>query len=169
LTEQEHPPVVPAGLPSSLLERRPDVRQAEDELVSANAHIGVARAAYFPQISLTARDGFQSSALTSLFTGPAVLWNFGGNLHSRSSPGCRLRSNVRLSEARQQEFLLGYEQTIQGAFRDVSDSLVAYLGCARRRISVNPELHDTKTRSDRLNLDSEAKILRWMLQLLSIS
>jgi multidrug efflux system outer membrane protein len=126
LTEQEHPPVVPAGLPSSLLERRPDVRQAEEQLISANAQIGVARAAYFPQISLTATAGYQSSALTSLFTGPAGLWNFGGTLAQPIFTAGKLRSNVRLTEARQQEFLLGYEQTIQGAFRDVSDSLVAY-------------------------------------------
>jgi multidrug efflux system outer membrane protein len=126
LAEQEHPPVVPAGLPSSLLERRPDVRQAEEQLISANAQIGVARAAYFPQISLTAMAGYQSSALTSLFTGPAGLWNFGGTLAQPIFTAGKLRSNVRLTEARQQEFLLGYEQTIQGAFRDVSDSLVAY-------------------------------------------
>src|ERR1700730_1278531 len=126
LTEQEHPPVVPAGLPSSLLERRPDVRQAEEQLISANAQIGVARAAYFPQISLTAVAGYQSSALTSLFTGPAGLWNFGGTLAQPIFTAGKLRSNVRLTEARQQEFLLSYEQTIQGAFRDVSDSLVAY-------------------------------------------
>jgi outer membrane protein, multidrug efflux system len=126
LTEQEHPPVVPAGLPSSLLERRPDIRQTEEQLISANAQIGVARAAYFPQISLTATAGYQSSALTSLFTGPAGLWNFGGTLAQPIFTAGKLRSNVRLTEARQQEFLLGYEQTIQGAFRDVSDSLVAY-------------------------------------------
>jgi multidrug efflux system outer membrane protein len=126
LTEQEHPPVVPAGLPSALLERRPDVRQAEEELISANAQIGVARAAYFPQISLTATAGFQSSALTSLFTGPAGLWSFGGALTQPIFTAGKLRSNVRLTEARQQEFLLGYEQTIQEAFREVSDSLVAY-------------------------------------------
>src|SRR6202047_3368756 len=126
LSEQEHPPVVPAGLPSSLLERRPDVRQAEEQLISANAQIGVARAAYFPQISLTATAGYQSSALTSLFTGPAGLWNFGGTLTQPIFTAGKLRSNVRLTEARQQEFLLGYEQTIHVAFRDVSDSLIAY-------------------------------------------
>ncbi len=126
LTEQEHPSVVPAGLPSSLLERRPDIRQAEEELVSANAEIGVARAAYFPDISLTATAGFQSSALTSLFSGTAGLWNFGGALTQPIFTAGKLRSNVRLSEARQQEFTLRYQQTIQGAFREVSDSLVAY-------------------------------------------
>src|SRR5437762_3296106 len=126
LTEQEHPPAVPAGLPSSLLERRPDIRQAEDQLISANAQIGVARAACFPQISLTATAGFQSSALTGLISGPAGLWNFGGEITQPIFTAGKLRSNVRLTQARQQEFLLRYEQTIQGAFRDVSDSLVAY-------------------------------------------
>jgi multidrug efflux system outer membrane protein len=126
LTEQEHPPTVPAGLPSSLLVRRPDIRQAEEQLISANAQIGIARAAYFPQISLTATAGYQSSALTSLFTGPAGLWSFGGALTQPIFTAGKLRSNVRLTQARQQEFLLRYEQTIQGAFREVSDSLVAY-------------------------------------------
>jgi multidrug efflux system outer membrane protein len=126
LTEQEHPPTVPAGLPSSLLERRPDIREAEEQLISANAQIGVARAAYFPQISLTASAGYQSSALTSLFTGPAGLWNFGGTLVQPIFTGGRLRSNVRLTEAQQQQFLFRYQQTIQGAFREVSDALVAY-------------------------------------------
>jgi multidrug efflux system outer membrane protein len=117
---------VPAGLPSSLLERRPDIRQAEEQLISANAQIGIARAAYFPQISLTATAGYQSSALTSLFSGPAGLWNFGGALTQPIFTAGKLRSNVRLTQAQQQEFLLRYEQTIQNAFREVSDSLVAY-------------------------------------------
>jgi multidrug efflux system outer membrane protein len=126
LTEQEHPPTVPAGIPSSLLERRPDIRQSEEQLISANAQIGIARAAYFPQISLTATAGYQSSALTGLFSGPAGLWNFGGGLTQPIFTAGKLRSNVRLTQARQQEFLLRYGQTIQGAFREVSDSLVAY-------------------------------------------
>ena len=126
LTEQYHPPTVPAGLPSSLLERRPDIRQAEQELIAFNAQIGVARAAYFPQISLTASSGFQSSALTNLFTGPAGFWTFGSTLAQPIFTAGRLRSNVRFAEARQQESLLFYQQTIQGAFRDVSDSLIAY-------------------------------------------
>lgn len=126
LTEQEHPPSVPAGLPSSLLERRADVRQVEAQLVSANALIGVARAAYFPDITLTGTAGYQSSALTSLFTGPAGLWSFGAGLTQPIFTGGRLRSNVRLSETQEQEAVLFYRQTIQGAFRDVSDALIAY-------------------------------------------
>ena len=126
LTEQPHAPEVPAGLPSNLLERRPDIRQAEAQLIAANAQIGVAKAAYFPQISLTASGGFQSSALTNLFTGPAGLWSFGGSLAQPIFAGGRIRSGVRFSEARQQEAALVYQQAIQQAFRGVSDALVEY-------------------------------------------
>jgi len=126
LTEQRQPPEVPPGLPSSLLERRPDIQQAEAQLVAANAEIGVARAAYFPQISLNGAGGFQSSALTSLFTGPAGAWSFGASLTQPIFTGGRLRSQVSLAEARQQTAVLSYQQSIQGAFRDVSDGLVAY-------------------------------------------
>jgi outer membrane protein, multidrug efflux system len=119
-------PTVPAGLPSAVLERRPDIQSAEQQLVAANARIGVAKAAYFPQITLTAVGGYQSSALTDLFTGPAGLWNFGGQLAQPIFTGGRIRSGVRLSEAQQQEALLIYQQSIQQAFREVSDSLVAY-------------------------------------------
>ena len=126
LTEQPHAPEVPAGLPSSLLERRPDIRAVEAELVAANAQIGVARAAYFPQISLTAQSGFISSALTSLFTGPAGFWNFGGSVAQPIFAGGRIKSGVRLSQARKEEMVLTYQRTIQQAFRGVSDSLVEY-------------------------------------------
>ena len=126
LTDQPHSPRVPTGLPSSLLERRPDIRQAEQQLIAANAQIGVARSLYFPQIALTANSGYQSSALTSLFTGPAGFWTFGSTLAQPLFTGGKLRSNVRLAEAQQQETVLFYQETIQGAFRDVSDALVAY-------------------------------------------
>jgi outer membrane protein, multidrug efflux system len=126
LTEQRQPPEVPAGLPSALLERRPDIREAEDQLIAANAEIGVARAAYFPQISLSGTGGFQSSALSNLFTGPAGAWTFGASLTQPIFTGGRLRSGVRLAEARQKTAVLVYQQSIQGAFRSVSDSLVAY-------------------------------------------
>lgn len=126
LTDQPHLPEVPAGLPSSLLERRPDIREAEQQLVAANAEIGVAKAAYYPDISLTGTAGFQSSALARLFTGPAGLWSLGPSLAQPVFTAGRLSSNVRLAEAQQQESLLFYQQTIQGAFRDVSDGLIAY-------------------------------------------
>lgn len=126
LTEQPHAPEVPVGLPSSLLERRPDILQAEQNLVAANAQIGVARAAYFPQITLTGSGGYQSTALTNLFTGPAGLWSLFAGVSQPIFEGGRLKSNVRFTEAQQQQFLLTYEQTVQGAFRDVSNALVAY-------------------------------------------
>ena len=126
LTDQPHAPEVPAGLPSSLLERRPDIRQAEQQMIAANAQIGVARAAYFPQISLTAALGFQSSSLTNLFSGPSGLWSFSGSITQPIFTAGKLRSGVRLAEAQQQETVLAYQQTIQGAFRGVSDALVGY-------------------------------------------
>jgi len=126
LTEQPHFPEVPAGLPSALLERRADVRESEANLIAANAQIGVARAAYFPQISLTGSAGYESPALTSLFTGPAGLWNVTAGITQPIFEGGRLKSNVRLAEAQHQQLLLTYQQTIQGAFRDVSNGLIAY-------------------------------------------
>jgi len=126
LTEQPHLPEVPSGIPSSLLERRPDIRAAEAQLMEANALIGVAKAAYFPDIALTATSGFQSSSLTSLFTGPAGMWNFGGTVSQPVFAGGRITSNVHLTEQRKEEMVLTYQQTIQQAFRGVSDSLVAY-------------------------------------------
>jgi len=126
LTDQPQPPEVPPGLPSALLERRPDVREAEAQLIAANAQIGVARAAYFPEISLSGSGGFQSSALTNLFSGPAGAWSIGASLTQPIFTAGRLHSEVRLAEARQQTAVLLYQQSIQGAFRNVSDALVAY-------------------------------------------
>ena len=126
LTHQPHAPEVPAGLPSSLLERRPDIRQAEENLIAANARIGVAKAAYFPQITLTATGGVQTFAIENLFTGPAGMWSIAGALLQPIFEGGRIRSGVKLSKAQQEEALLTYKQTIQGAFRDVSDALIGY-------------------------------------------
>ena len=126
LTEQPHAPEVPVGLPSALLERRPDIREAEQNLVAANAQIGVARSAYFPQISLTANAGYESASLTNLFTGPAGVWALAGTLTQPIFEGGRLKSGVRLAEAQHEQLLLTYQQAIQGAFRDVSNALVAY-------------------------------------------
>jgi outer membrane protein, multidrug efflux system len=126
LTDQPLLPDVPAGMPSRLLERRPDIRAVEAQLVAANARIGVAKAAYFPDITLTALGGFRSAALSSLFTGGAGFWSFGGSLVQPIFTGGRIRSGVRLSEARKEELVLTYQQTIQQAFRGVSDALVGY-------------------------------------------
>jgi len=126
LLETQFPPIVPAGLPSSLLERRPDIQSAEQKMVAANAQIGVAKAAYFPDISLTAIAATQSTALTNLFTGPAGAWAFGGQLTQPIFTAGKIRSNVKLTEAQEQEAVLSYQKSIQQAFREVSDSLVGY-------------------------------------------
>lgn len=126
LTEEPHSPEVPVGIPSALLERRPDIREAEANLVAANAQIGVARAAYFPQIALTANAGYESSALVNLFSGPAGVWTLAGSLTQPIFEGGRLKSGVRLAEAQRDQLVLTYQQTIQGAFRDVSDALIGY-------------------------------------------
>lgn len=124
LIEQPLLETVPAGLPSSLLERRPDIRQVEQRLIAANAQIGVAKAAYFPQVSLTGTAGFQAYSLTGLFD--SRVFNVGTSVTQPIFDMGRIRSTVRLTEAQKQEMLLTYSQTIQQAFRDVSDALVAY-------------------------------------------
>jgi multidrug efflux system outer membrane protein len=124
LTEQPHAPEVPEGLPSTLLDRRPDIRQAEQEIVSANAQIGVAKASYFPQISLTGSGGVASTVLSSLFT--AGTWAVGAGAVQPIFNAGRNRSRVALAQARRQEAEIAYRQTIQFAFREVSDAIVGY-------------------------------------------
>jgi multidrug efflux system outer membrane protein len=124
LTDQPHPPAVPAGLPSALLARRPDVQQAEQALVSANAGIGVARAAYFPSIALTGSGGLQSTALRALFTGGAGVWTAAIGVAQPIVTAGRTRSRVALAEARTQEAAAIYARTVKQAFREVSDALV---------------------------------------------
>lgn len=126
LVENAIAPTVPAGLPSELLERRPDIQAAEQFLVAANARIGVAKSAYFPSIALTGVGGYQSSALTSLSSASSGFWSAGAQVVQTIFAGGRIRSGVKLSEAQQQEAALVYQQTIQQAFREVSDSLIAY-------------------------------------------
>lgn len=128
------PPQIPAGLPSELLERRPDIGEAEQQLIAANAEIGVAKAQYFPQITLTGFLGGQSRALENLFTGPARLWN--GATPAFDLPvfnAGRVRSNVRLVEAQRREALANYQKTIETAFREVSDALISYRKTSEQR------------------------------------
>jgi len=126
LTAQDLPPEVPAGLPSALLERRPDIRAAEQNLIAANAEIGVARAAYFPQLTLSGFLGGQSTQLTSLLTGPTSAWSLAPQLAQPIFTAGRLKSNVRLTEAEREQALIQYEKTIQTAFSEVSNSLIAH-------------------------------------------
>ncbi len=128
------PDKVPPGLPSELLARRPDIRQAEQTLIAANARIGAARAEYFPQISLTGFLGGQSRPLLDLFTGPARQWSIAPAATLPIFNANRIRSNVRYTEAVQREMLATYEKTIQTAFREVSDSLVGYSKTSEQKL-----------------------------------
>jgi multidrug efflux system outer membrane protein len=125
LTEQPVPQNVPAGLPSELLERRPDVRQAEEIMVAANAQIGVAKAAFFPNLSLTGLGGLESNVLHQFITAPAETWYAAFNVSQPVFQGGALRSGLRLARANWQETVLSYEQTVQNALEQVSNSLIA--------------------------------------------
>lgn len=128
------PPTVPAGLPSALLERRPDIRQAEQQLVAANAQIGAAKADYFPRITLTGFFGVQSRALSQLLTGPA---GFASATLGAAAPLLnleRVRGNVQLVESLHREALVNYERAVFSAFREVSDALAEYAKTREQRL-----------------------------------
>jgi len=127
------PPSVPAGLPSALLERRPDILQAEQEVVAANARIGAVKADYFPRISLTGFFGGQSRALTDLLSGPARLATAGLGAAGPIFDAGRTRSNVKLAESIQREAVINYQRVIYSAFRDVADSLTDYTKTSQQR------------------------------------
>src|SRR6202021_3591493 len=126
LTAQPRAASIPPGLPSAPTERRPDIQQAEAQLIAANAQIGVAKAAFYPDIALTGNSGFQTLALAKLFTGPSSFWTVGPTLTVPIFTAGKIGANVKLTEAQQQQALLTYRQTVQQAFRDVSDSLIGY-------------------------------------------
>jgi multidrug efflux system outer membrane protein len=119
------PPTPPAGLPSSLLERRPDVRAAEENLVAANADVGVARANLYPSISLTMSGGLLSTAVSDLFTSPAHQWSLGGSLLQPLLDPQRSLYQVELANAQKREAILEYQKSVQTAFQEVSDALIA--------------------------------------------
>jgi multidrug efflux system outer membrane protein len=140
LVEQPLPPEVPAGLVSSLLERRPDIRQVEQNLVAANAEIGVAKAQFFPQISLTGSGGGafgRSSAFSSLLTTQSGFWSYGAQISQPLFTGGALKGNLRVAESQHQQLLLAYQQVIQRAFGEVSDALIGY-----------QKLHDVRLRQE---------------------
>src|SRR5271155_403225 len=138
LVEQTLPPAVPAGVPSSIIERRPDIREAEQILIAANADIGVAKAQFFPQISLTGGGGGsfgRSSAFSSLMTTPLGIWSYGAQVSQPIFTGGALKGNLHLAESQHQQALIGYREAIQHAFGEVSDALVGY-----------QKLHQVRTR-----------------------
>lgn len=139
---------IPAGLPSTLLEQRPDIAQAEQLLIAANADIGQAKAAFFPQLTLTGFAGVQSVALSDLFTSPAKAWQFGPTVSLPLFTGGRLRANLKSAQAQYTEALVTYQRTVQQAFREVSDSLIGYQRYREFAVS-----QDKRTQANRLATD----------------
>jgi multidrug efflux system outer membrane protein len=125
LTEQPVPQNVPAGLPSELLERRPDVREAEENIVAANAQIGVAKASFFPSLSLTGQGGLESNVLHKFISQPSETWSAAFSVSQPVFQGGALRSQLRLARANWQEAVFSYQQTVQNALEQVSNSLIA--------------------------------------------
>jgi len=151
MTEATVAPVPPAGLPSSLLERRPDLREAEQNLIAANANVGVAKANLFPSIALTAAGGNESSALSQLFTGPARSWSLGASL---LQPLLSSQSNLYqldLAHAQKRQALLQYQQSIQTAFREVSDALIARRKYAELQVAQQAQV-DAQRKADSIAL-----------------
>ncbi|HEX5482948.1 MAG TPA: efflux transporter outer membrane subunit [Terriglobia bacterium] len=126
LAEQPAPPAVPPGLPSELLDRRPDIREAEASLMAANAEIGAAKADFFPNFSLTATGGFESNALNRFLSGPSALLDAAASAVQPIFEAGALHAGLQLTQAQEQQMLLAYQQDIQEALREVSDALIAY-------------------------------------------
>ncbi len=126
LAKAAHPVEVPVGLPSDLLERRPDIRRAEELLVQANANVGVARAQFYPSLSLTGEGGTSSSQFKKIFDGSNILYYIAGSATEPIFDAGKIRNNYRGTQAKDKELVDTYQQTIAGAFRDVSNALVAY-------------------------------------------
>jgi multidrug efflux system outer membrane protein len=151
LTEQPVPDSVPAGLPSELLERRPDVREAEANMVAANAQIGVAKAAFFPSIALTGTGGLESNQLSRFISAPSETWLGALSVAQPVFEGGALRSQLKLSRAQYQETVLAYQQTVQNALEQVSNALIA--SQKDRQFREQQELLvQAAERSDRLSL-----------------
>jgi len=125
-------PAVPSGLPSTVLAQRPDILQAEQELIAANAQIGAAKALYFPTISLTGLFGGASSDLSDLFKGPARIWNYAGSVTGPIFTGGSIKSQVAQAEAAHQASLVRYQAVIQNAFRDVDDALASRVNLSKQ-------------------------------------
>lgn len=126
LSEQYHPPEVPAGLPSALLERRPDLRQAEQQLVAANARMGAAKAAFFPSISLTGAGGYQSVDLLGLIQRTSTSYSMAGTVDVPIFDAGRRAGNYKAAKAQREQLLINYQKAVNNAFRDASDALVGY-------------------------------------------
>jgi multidrug efflux system outer membrane protein len=136
LTDRDVPPAVPAGLPAQLLERRPDVRQAEQLLVAANANIGAARALYFPTIRLTGSAGSVSSAMNDFLSGDSLVWSLGAGLFQPLFNGGRIKQNYQAALARHEQAMAQYQKAALSAYREVADSLVTIEKSGQVRIEL---------------------------------
>src|SRR5271166_5509136 len=151
LAEQPLPPEVPPGMPSSLLERRPDIRQVEQQLIAANAEIGVARAAFFPQISLTGSGGGafgRSTLFSGLMSSQTGIWSYGAQVTQPIFTGGALRGNLHYAESQNRQELIAYQQAIQLAFRDVSDALIGYQKLHEVRVAQETTVKDLQDTVD---------------------
>jgi|KBSMisStandDraft_5_1062788.scaffolds.fasta_scaffold11023_2 multidrug efflux system outer membrane protein len=137
LVDQTQPPQVPAGLPSALLERRPDLRVAEQQLIAANARVGVAKAAFYPSINLTASGGFQTTDLLGVVSRAGGAYTVSGVVDLPIFDAGRRAGNYKIAKAQHEELLISYQKAINGAFRDVSDALVGYQKTKEYTSSVN--------------------------------
>jgi multidrug efflux system outer membrane protein len=126
LTEQYQPPQIPAGLPSALIDRRPDLREAEQMLIAANARVGVAKAAFFPSINLTAGGGYQSADLRNIIDRAGAAFTMSGFVDIPIFDAGRRRGNYKSAKAQHEQLLVSYQRSINNAFREVSDSLIGY-------------------------------------------
>ncbi len=151
LVNQPVLPELPEGLPSDLLKRRPDIRQAEENLVAANANVGVAKALFFPQFSITGALGTQSLSLTNFLSGPSLFWGVGGNVLQPIFQGGRIRSNYKLAWAQRDQAELQYKQTVQQAFGEVSNNLVGYAQARKYRMKLQEQ---TKTYEELVRLSN---------------
>jgi multidrug efflux system outer membrane protein len=150
--DQLKPPVIPAALPSSLLERRPDIREAEQRLIAANAQIGVAKAAYFPSISLTGALGVASGNLSELFSGASRIWQYGASLSAPVFTAGQLAGQVQVAEAQQKQALYAYQKAIQEAFRSVNDALADQDRTRAQLAAQRQQIDSLKTYSDMARL-----------------
>jgi outer membrane protein, multidrug efflux system len=152
LTAQYQPPDVPAGLPSALLDRRPDVRASEQQLIAANARIGVAKAAFFPSISLTGAGGYQTADLLGVINRTGFAYSFGGTVDLPIFDAGRRQGNYNTAKAYHQEILITYQKTVNGAFHDVSDSLVGYQKAKQYRAATQQFTETLRDQSRLANL-----------------
>jgi multidrug efflux system outer membrane protein len=151
LIEQLLPPEVPPGLPSTIIERRPDIREAEQNLIAANAEIGVAKAQFFPQISLTGSGGGafgRSSVFSSLMSSQVGVWSYGAQVSQPIFTGGALKGNLYLAKSQDRQALILYQQTIQQAFGDVSDALIGYQKFHEVRVAQETSVKDLQDSVD---------------------